>query len=146
MTDEQALTDLIAANSHGVLATVKRDGHPQLSNVMYVWDGDARVARVTTTADRLKARILRRDPRAALHVGGDHFWAYAVLEADAEVTEPAQAPGDDVCRELLPIYAAFYGAQDEDALFARLVAERRLVVRLRATRIYGIALERPPGG
>jgi PPOX class probable F420-dependent enzyme len=144
MTDEQALIDLVAAHREAVLATVKRDGNPQLSNVLYVWDADARVARVTTTADRLKARILQRDPRAALHVAGPSHWAYAVVEGDAEVSDEARTPGDDVCRELLPVYTTLMGPQDEQALYERLVAERRVVVRLRATRVYGLVVERSP--
>ena len=45
--------------------------------------------RISTTADRLKARNLARDPRAALHVSGQDFWNYAVAVGD--VTLPAVA-------------------------------------------------------
>ena len=62
----------------GVLATIKADGAPQLTNVLYVADPATRVVRVSTTADRAKGRNLARDPRAALHVSGEDFWHYAV--------------------------------------------------------------------
>jgi PPOX class probable F420-dependent enzyme len=136
--------DLIAATSEGVLATVKRDGHPQLSNIFYLWDPDEQVARVTTTADRVKARVLARHPAAALYVSGAHFYQWAVAEGDAEVSAVTTEPGDAVARELVPLYEAFMGPQDEDALYARLIEQRRLVIRLRVTRIYGMALERDP--
>jgi PPOX class probable F420-dependent enzyme len=141
---EEALLKLIAEKHEGVLATVKPDGHPQLTNIYYLWDPEERVARISTTADRLKARNLRRNPGAALYVRGSHFFSYAVAEGDAELSEVSTTPGDEAARELLPLYRAFGSGQDEDELFQQLVAERRLVVRLRVSRVYGVALDRPP--
>lgn len=62
MTNEADLWGLVTAGQQGILATVARDGRPQLSNVLYVLDPDARVARMSTTADRVKARSLSRIP------------------------------------------------------------------------------------
>jgi PPOX class probable F420-dependent enzyme len=146
MADEQQLLELIASNNQGVLAAVTRAGYPHLTNVLYVWDGQERTARVSTTADRVKGRILQRDPRAALHVSGPHFWSYAVAECDAETSEVARTPGDEACSELLDVHSAFYADQDEEAVFRRLIDERRLVVRLRVRRLYGVVLANPPGG
>jgi PPOX class probable F420-dependent enzyme len=146
MSDEQKLLDLIATNSQGTLAAVTRAGYPHLTNVLYVWDATERIARVSTTADRVKGRILRRDPHAALHVSGSHFWSYAVAECNAEVSEVATTPGDETCQELLGVHSAFYGeALDEAAFFAQMVDARRLVVRLRVRRVYGVLLDKPPG-
>jgi PPOX class probable F420-dependent enzyme len=138
------LLELIAGRQEGVLAAVTRDGYPHLTNVLYVWDAVERTARVSTTADRVKARILTRDPRAALHVAGDHFWSYAVAECDAELSAVAATPGDDACRELLRVHAAFYGELDETAFFAQMIEARRLVVRLRVRRLYGVLLDAAP--
>jgi PPOX class probable F420-dependent enzyme len=146
MSDDQRLLNLIATNSQGILAAVTRAGYPHLTNVLYVWDGAERTARVSTTADRVKGRILRRDPRAALHVSGSHFWSYAVAECDADVSEVATTPGDETCQELLDVHSAFYGKLvDEPAFFAQMVDARRLVVRLRVRRLYGVVLDKPPG-
>ncbi|MDH6577342.1 hypothetical protein P3T29_002998 [Kitasatospora sp. MAP5-34] len=38
MTDDAALRALFATRKGGVLATLKRDGRPQLSNVNYAYD------------------------------------------------------------------------------------------------------------
>ncbi len=146
MPDEAALLKLIANRRHGVLAAVTKAGYPHLTNVLYAWDGAERLARVSTTADRVKGRILTRDPRAALYVVGDHHWAYAVAECDAELSAVASEPGDAACRELLEVHNAVGGGQeDEEAFFARMVEARRLVVRLRVRRAYGLVLDRPPG-
>ena len=146
MPDEQQLLDLIANNSQGILAAVTRGGYPHLTNVLYVWDPAQRTARVSTTADRVKGRILRRDRHAALHVPGPHFWSYAVAECDATVSDVATSPGDETCRELLEVHSAFYGTMaDEAAFFAQMIEARRLVVRLQVKRLYGVLLDKPPG-
>jgi len=144
--DEQQLLDLIANNSRGVLAGVTRAGYPHLTNVLYVWDPAQRTARVSTTADRVKGRILRRDPRAALHVPGLHFWSYAVAECEAKVSDVATSPGDETCLELREVHAAFYGEiADAGAFFEQMIEARRLVVRLQVKRLYGVLLDKPPG-
>ena len=146
MAEEQELLELIAGNREGVLAAVTRAGYPHLTNVLYVWDAEARIARVSTTATRVKGRILRRDPHAALHVSGPHFWSYAVAEGDAETSEVAATPGDEACRELLEVHSAFYGElEDEEAFSRQMIEAQRLVVRLRVTHVYGIILEHTPG-
>jgi PPOX class probable F420-dependent enzyme len=145
MADEQQLLEVIAASKQGILAAVTRAGYPHLTNVLYTWDADRRIARVSTTADRVKGRILRRDNHAALHVAGGHFWAYAVAECDAQTTEVAAVPGDEACKELLEVHSAFYGELDEEEFFQQMIAARRLVVRLQARKLYGVVLAAPPG-
>jgi PPOX class probable F420-dependent enzyme len=146
MPDQQRLLNLIARNNQGILAAVTRAGYPHLTNVLYVWNPAQRTARVSTTADRVKGRILRRDPRAALHVPGSHFWSYAVAECDADVSDVATSPGDETCRELLEIHSAFYDKMaDEAAFFAQMIEARRLVMRLQVRRLYGVLLDKPPG-
>jgi PPOX class probable F420-dependent enzyme len=145
MADEQQLLDLIADGRQGILAAVTRDGYPHLTNVLYVWDAQERIARVSTTADRVKGRILRRDHHAALHVAGPHFWSYAVAVCDAQASDIAATPGDAACRELLRVHSAFYGEVDEQQFFREMIKAKRLVLRLRVRRLYGIALPEPPG-
>ena len=138
MAAEEDLWQLVMSERQGVLATVARDGRPQLSNVLYVLDAGTRVVRMSTTADRVKARNLTRDPRAALHVSGQDFWHYAVAEGDVTLSGVASVPGDDACRELLTVHAALYGEQDADAVYPDLIAARRLVVRLQVSHLYGV--------
>jgi PPOX class probable F420-dependent enzyme len=145
MADEQKLWDLIAERKEGVLATIRRDGRPQLSNILYVWDADERVARISTTARRAKARNLRRDPRATLYVPGGHFWSFAVADGDCELIGPTTSPGDEAGRELLSVHSAFYAELDEEEFFKQMIDDERLVVRLRATHTYGVLVDRPPG-
>jgi PPOX class probable F420-dependent enzyme len=145
LTVEERLLALVVANREGVLATIKKDGRPQLSNVLYVWDAETTTARISTTADRAKARNLRRDPRASLYVAGDHFWAYAVAEGLVTIAGPSIEPGDEAGRQLLAVHSAFYPDLDEEGFFQEMVEAHRLVVKLSVNHTYGIVLDRPPG-
>jgi PPOX class probable F420-dependent enzyme len=145
MTIDEKLLELVAAQREGVLATIRKSGRPQLTNVLYTWDPEPRTARISTTADRAKARNLNRDPRASLYVPGVHFWAYAVADGDAELSGPTTTPGDDPGRELLQVHSAFYGIHDEDEFFRQMVESKRLVIRLRISHTYGVVLDKPPG-
>jgi PPOX class probable F420-dependent enzyme len=143
--DEQLLA-IVADNREGVLATIGKSGRPQLSNILYVWDSGQRTVRISTTADRVKARNLQRDPRAGLYVVGPHFWAWVVADGDAELIGPTTTSGDDAGCELLQVHSAFYGQQDEPEFFEQMVAARRLVIRLKVNHTYGLRLDQPPGG
>ena len=145
MDNDEALTKVIAASQHGVLATTKRSGHPQLSNVLYLWDSVQRTAKISTTDTRLKARNLKRNPNAALYVAGKHFWSYAVAEGTAELSPVSTTPGDNAGRELHELHEALMGPQDEEGFFRRMVDDQRLVISIHVDRLYGLTLDRPPG-
>ncbi|MFE2277960.1 PPOX class F420-dependent oxidoreductase [Streptomyces sp. NPDC059454] len=138
---DEALSALLGRQRFGTLATVKRSGHPHLTTMLYSWDPGARTARFSTTADRVKLKHLRHDPRAALHVQDGDPWSFAVAEGEAEVSGPTTVPGDEVGRELLGLVPETAGPEDEDAFLKQLVAERRVVIRLKVNRLYGTALD-----
>ncbi|MDR6979816.1 PPOX class probable F420-dependent enzyme [Streptomyces sp. 3330] len=138
---DEALSELLGRQRFGTLATVRRTGHPHLTTMAYSWDADARIARFSTTADRVKVQHLRRDPHAALHVPGDDVWSFAVAEGEAGISEVTTVPGDAVGRELLGMIPAQARPEDEDEFLEQLVAERRVVVRLKVDRLYGTALD-----
>ena len=125
------------ANQQSVLVTVRRDGRPQLSNVVHLV-GDDGLVRVSTTADRAKFHNLRRTPWAALKVDGENFWSYAVLEGDATLSEVAADPGDAAVAELVALYRGISGEHpDWDEYRRAMVDDHRVVVRLGPTYAYG---------
>lgn len=138
---DEALSGLLAQQQFGILATNKRSGHPHLTTMAYSWDPETRTVRFSTTADRIKVKHLRRDPRAALHVSGGDVWSFAVAEGEAEASEVTTVAGDAIGRELLAMVPAVAEPDDEQAFLEQLVAERRLVIRLKAHRLYGTALD-----
>lgn len=136
--DLSTAVDFARAHRQSVLVTIKKDGHPQLSNVIH-HVGDDGVVRVSITADRAKYVNLRRTPWAALHVTQPDFWAYVVLEGDVELAEPAAATDDATVEELVQLYRDMAGEHpDWDEYRAAMVDDRRTVVRLRADHAYGM--------
>jgi PPOX class probable F420-dependent enzyme len=137
MSDE-GLHALLRDHQSGVLATLKRDGRPQLSNVSHTYDPITRLIRISVTADRAKSRNLLRDPRASYHVTSADFWHWAVAEGTAELTPVATDPHDPAVDELVDVYRAIGGEHpDWDEYRAAMVADRRQVVRLLVERVYG---------
>jgi PPOX class probable F420-dependent enzyme len=123
---------------NGVLVTLKSDGRPQSSNIIYVV-GDDDVVRVSVTDARAKTRNMRRDPRVSMHVSADDFWSYVVVEGDADLSPVAADPHDATVDELVELYRAMQGEHDDwDEYRAAMVADQRLVLRLRPTHAYGM--------
>ena len=141
MPGQDELWQLVSSNQQGVLATVKADGSPQLTNVLYVAGPALRVVRVSTTADWAKGRNLARDPRAALHVSGEDFWHYAVAEGPVTLSGVAAIPGDDAIEELLEVHCHFYGEIDRATFDEEMITNQRLVVRLQVTHLYGVMVK-----
>lgn len=136
---QEALLGLLSEGHGGVLVTLRRDGRPQLSNVSHAYYPDERIIRISVTDDRAKTRNLRRDPRASYHVTSADRWAYTVAEGTAELTPVAADPGDDTVAELERLYRDVLGEHpDWDDFRAAMVRDRRLVLRLRVERAYGI--------
>lgn len=135
-----ALRDLLDSRSLGTLATVKRDGRPQLSNVAYTYDRTADVLRISVTDDRAKTANLRRDPRASLVVSSADGWSYAVVEARAELLPVAASVDDASVEDLVGIYRELSGEHPDWAEFRQaMVADRRLPLHLHVERVYGMA-------
>ena len=128
----------VSARRHGVVVTIKADGRPQLSNITYAAGADGTI-RISVTDGRAKTANLRRDPRASLHVTRDDFYAYVVVEAIAELTPVAAEPDDATVGELVEYYRALSGEHpDWDDYRRAMVTDRRLIVRLRPERAYGM--------
>ncbi|WP_250404567.1 TIGR03618 family F420-dependent PPOX class oxidoreductase [Streptomyces cellostaticus] len=138
-TRDDALLKLLGEGNGGVLVTLKKDGRPQLSNVTHVYYSDERTIRVSLTDDRAKTRNLRRDPRASYHVTTADRWAYAVAEGTADLSPVARDPHDETVEELVRLYRDVSGEHpDWDDYRAAMVRDRRLVLRLRVERAYGV--------
>jgi PPOX class probable F420-dependent enzyme len=138
VTADPRMLAFVAEHRWGVLATIKGDGRPQLSNVGYSYDAEAQLVRVSVTDSRAKTRNLRADPRVTLHVASKDFWTWVVVEGTAELTPVAADPNDDTVEELVTYYRGINGEHpDWDEYRAAMVTDRRLVVRFRPEHIYG---------
>ncbi len=139
---DDKLLAVITGNSLGILATIKRDGRPQLSNVTYHFDPRTLSIDVSVTEPRAKTRNLRRDPRASILVSSEDGWSYAVAEGDVVLSPPAAAPDDDTVESLIALYRKVAGEHpDWDEYRQAMVLDRRVLLRLPISHLYGM----PPG-
>jgi PPOX class probable F420-dependent enzyme len=145
--DPQSIdTDLLAlaaSRNVGALATIKRDGRPQLSNVNFTLDPGAEggpLVRASVVDGLAKVANLRRDPRASLMVTTPDGWSYAVLEGSVELSPVARAKDDATVEELVDVYRRVRGEDHPDWEDYRraMVQDRRHVLRLRVGRAYGL--------
>jgi len=64
--------EFVRTRKNGVLTTIRANGRPQLSNILYV-PGEDDVLRISITDTRAKTVNMRRDPRVSLYVPGETF-------------------------------------------------------------------------
>jgi PPOX class probable F420-dependent enzyme len=134
---EDLLWGVIAAGDLGTVATIKKDGRPQLSDVSYTaQDGLIRFSTRTTLA---KVHNLRRDPRISLKVTAPDGRGYAVADGTAQLTPVSWALNDATVEELIDVYRRVRGREhpDWDDYRRAMVADGRLVVRLNVEHLYG---------
>lgn len=129
--------DWATGHKHGVLVTLRRDGRPQTSDIVYAVIDGAIV--VSLTATRAKTANMRRDPRVVLHVTSPDTWSYVSFDGTAELGPVTMAPDDDAADDLVTVYRAIAGSEhsDWDEFRTAMVAEQRQVLRVRPATAVG---------
>jgi PPOX class probable F420-dependent enzyme len=139
MDVEEALA-FARTQQRGVLATIRRDGRPQMSNVSFAVLDRHRV-RVSVTDSRAKTQNMRRDPRAALHVNAPDYRQYVVLDGTVELSAVAHSPNDDAVDALVEYYRVAAGEHEDWDDFRRvMVEEGRIAATITVTSAYGMLL------
>lgn len=124
------MASLLRPSGRAALVTLKRDGRPQLSNIIYTYDESAGLVRISVTDSRAKTRNLRRDPRASLYLTNADMTAYEVVDGTVELTPVARSVDDPTVDELVDVYRSISGEHPDWAEFrSAMVADGRLVVR-----------------
>ncbi len=132
MIDLERARHFLKVRHDGILATIKRDGRPQLSNILYLLDDDGRL-KISVTQTRAKTHNLRRDPRASLHVQGRDRYEYLVAEGTAQLIE-----GPGLAEALRHYYRKVRGEHPDWSEYdAAMLAEQRLLLSISVERAYG---------
>ena len=135
--DIAAALDFARTTKNSVLTTIKRDGRPQMSNVTHGVDG-AGLILISITADRAKFFNITRDQRVSLYVTRADFMAYAVLDGHGELAPVSADPNDATVDALVAFYRAIAGEHPDWGDYRRaMVADRRTLVRMSPTHVYG---------
>jgi PPOX class probable F420-dependent enzyme len=123
--------DFVRANHHAVLATMRRDGRPQLTPVTVGVDRDGMVL-ISTRETAMKTKNLERDPWCSLCVLNDGFYGpFVQIEGPAEVVRLPEAMDG-----LVEYYRGISGEHpDWDDYRAAMERDRRVLVRVRPDRV-----------
>jgi PPOX class probable F420-dependent enzyme len=124
-----AALEVVRRPHHGVLATVRGDGHPQLSPVAAgVLDGEVVISSRQTA---VKVLNLRRRPYASLCVFPDGFFgSWVQVEGTAEVVSLPEA-----MEPLIAYYRQVSGEHpDWDEYRRAMEDERRVIIRVSVER------------
>jgi PPOX class probable F420-dependent enzyme len=137
---EDQLWEVIVTGNLGTVATIKKDGRPQLSDVSYT--AADRVIRFSTRTALAKVANLRRDPRVSVRVLAPGGAGYAVAEGTAEFSPVSQRPDDPTVEELIEVFRLIAGKEhpDWDDYRRAMVADGRLVARIHVERVYGFLM------
>jgi PPOX class probable F420-dependent enzyme len=128
--DLDAARDIVREQGHAVLATMRRDGTPQMSPVLAAVDNDGRVV-VSSRETAIKTKNVRRDPRAWVCVLPDGFFGrWVQVEGSVEVVSLPEAMDG-----LVAYYRSTAGEhKDWDDYRAAMQSEQRVLIRLDPTR------------
>jgi PPOX class probable F420-dependent enzyme len=113
-----------------VLATIRRDGSPQLSPVAVGVDEHGAVV-VSTRQTAVKTKNVRRNPKVSLCVLSEGFYGdFVQLEGTAEIVE-----GPEALDGLVEYYRSISGEHpDWDDYRAAMVRDQRVLLRIDLTR------------
>jgi len=130
MTEAEARA-FVGRHSRAVLATIKRDGRPQLSHIVYTLDEDGLI-KVSATRDRAKTHNLKRDPRVSLSIVAENWGEYLVVEGTCIVRE------ENVLPELRRIYERVSGKPHSNwpEFDAAMLRDGRVVLAITIDRMY----------
>ena len=120
----------VRGSSNAVLATLRKDGTPQMSPINVAVDGAGRFV-ISSRETAYKVKNLRRDPRAWLLVLNDAFYGqWVFLEGDVDIQSLP-----DAMEPLVDYYRTLSGEHpDWDDYRAAMVRDQRCLIRLSATR------------
>ncbi|MDQ6617520.1 MAG: PPOX class F420-dependent oxidoreductase [Actinomycetota bacterium] len=89
MGSTEKLEAFLAEPRNVIVAGIRRDGRPHLSPNWFHWDGERFY--VSTTRDRVKYSIFRRDPRAELAIDDATGFRTVLVSGTVEIREDIAA-------------------------------------------------------
>jgi PPOX class probable F420-dependent enzyme len=121
----------LRSNHRAVMATLRRDGSPQMSPITISVDSDGHAV-VSSRETAIKVKNLRREPRAWICVVPDPFYGVPFVQVEGDVTI-VDLP--DAMDGLVNYYRSISGEHpDWDDYRAAMVRDQRVLIKLAITR------------
>jgi PPOX class probable F420-dependent enzyme len=116
------------------ITSLRKDGSPTTSVVFYAVDGDDLL--FSTTNGRLKAKTLKRDPRAAVTVLDEGApYRFASIEGTATIQEDDIIPGHIAVNKVM---RGDPNWQQPEGYLETLRSQGRVIIRVTPQRVSGV--------
>ena len=113
----------------GVLATINKDGTPQLTTMWYLLEGDTIV--MNTKVGRLKERNMRRDPRISVCFEDEYY--YITISGTVEMIDDPEIAQRDIARLAIRYSGEESGKRQATNKFSK---EQRVTLRLQCDHVF----------
>ncbi len=125
MSSTARLEAFLAEPRNVIVAGIRKDGRPHLSPNWFFWDGERFY--VSTTRDRVKYAMFRRDPRAELVVDDATGYRYIHISGSVDIREdiPAELSRFRAIRE-----KHGRAVPPDEELAASLIADNRVLLAI----------------
>jgi len=123
--NEEELLEFLAKPLIADIVTLRRDGSPQITPVLYNFDGT--YLYISTTASRAKGRNIKRDNRIAVSIRDPDANKVVLFSGKADIL-------DDKDHSLLRRIAVRYTPPDKIDELLRGVEPDRVIIRLKSSR------------
>ena len=113
---QDKIATFLAGKRNAILATIKKDGSPQLTPVWYRWDGEK--FWISITKERAKYKNILREPRVSLCVDDAETSTTVIASGKARLTE------DNLWADTQKIVKRYRGPE-QGAAYVRSMQEKK---------------------
>ena len=125
-TTEQ-INDFLSERRNATIATINKNGTPQLTPVIFYWDGSTFY--ISVTKETMKYKNLKRDPRLSLIV--DDVLDHHCVIAKGKATIQEQ----DIWDMTSKITYKYYGKEESEPYLEQLKKQNRVLIIFKPTKI-----------
>ena len=130
--------DWAAGRTFGVLITIRRDGRPQSSDIVYAVE-DGGVSDIDHGRASQDSQLAERPVAAVLHVTDAARWSYLSFDGTVDLSPVATSPDDATIETLVRYYEMVNKAPhpDWDEYRRAMIDEQRLIARFTPASVVG---------
>jgi len=125
-TKEQ-IEDFLSERRNAMIATINKDGTPQLTPVIYYWDGSTFY--ISVTQETVKYKNIKRDPRVSVVVDDVLNHHCVIAKGKATIQE------DNIWETTSKIIYKYYGKEEGEPYLEQLKKQKRVLIVLKPTKM-----------
>ncbi|MGE0682824.1 MAG: PPOX class F420-dependent oxidoreductase [Candidatus Binatia bacterium] len=121
------IEDFLSERRNAAVATINKDGTPQLTPVIYYWDGTTFY--VSVTKETVKYKNIKRDPRVSIIIDDVLNHHCVIAKGKATIQE------DNIWDTTGKIIYKYYGKEEGDPYLEQIKNQKRVLIVLKPTKM-----------